>query len=239
MRYRLLRLGLVSVLLAALAFVEGGAAQPPPGKKGPKGPGGKFGTGRAVTAEQIVERIMSFDQNNDGKIDSDELPERMRHLIALGDINKDGALDKDEIRKLADALESFAGLTAPLGPGGGPFGVGGPKGGLPKGPGALKGGPELRLTLDQLNLASPAKEKANRLLQAHLEKIRKLDELARTELTLQMMDVLDQEDYRIFKSALNRPRPGAPLASSTTTDLNRNIDQIQKEFEELRGKLPK
>ena len=34
---------------------------------------------------------MAFDKNKDGKVTKDELPERMHHLIDLGDTNKDGA----------------------------------------------------------------------------------------------------------------------------------------------------
>src|SRR5262249_5544150 len=144
-----------------------------PGKKGPFGKKGDFP--RGVTADQIVERIMSFDKNNDGKITIDELPERMQHLIALGDLDKDGALDKEEIRKLATTLEAVAGLTG--NPGGGPppggFGKGPPKGG-PKG--APKGAAgEVQRTLDELNVTGPARDKADRALRAHQDKMRRFE----------------------------------------------------------------
>jgi hypothetical protein len=238
MRNRLLWLALAAVAMMTLIFVGGGAAQPP-GKKGAKGFPGKFGGPRAVTADQIVERILSFDKNNDGKVDSGELPERMQHLIALGDTNKDGALDKGEIRKLADTLETFAGLMVPAGFGGGPKGFGGFKGGALKGAGALKGGLEIRRTLDQLNLDSQTQEKANKIFLAYQDNLRKLEELARAELMLQMMDALSPDDYRTFKSALTQPRPGAALSLSSTTDFKQRIDQLQKDLEEIRGKLPK
>src|SRR5260370_3505292 len=65
-------------------------------------PGGRRGPGRrGLSVDAIVERIMSFDKNKDGKITKDELPERMQFLIEKGDTNKDGALDKDEIKKLS------------------------------------------------------------------------------------------------------------------------------------------
>src|SRR5437588_5232312 len=111
MRGRITWLALTAILFMALAGAGSGDAQPP-GKKGPKGPKGAFGKGGPVTAEQIVQRIMSFDKDNDGKIVADELPERMQHLVAMGDVNKDGALDKEEIRKLADTIESFVSLAS-------------------------------------------------------------------------------------------------------------------------------
>ena len=56
---------------------------------------------RTVTADDLVERLMSYDKNGDGKVTKDELPERMHGLIEQGDRNGDGALDRDEIRRLA------------------------------------------------------------------------------------------------------------------------------------------
>ncbi len=152
MRNQMLLLAFVGAF--ALACVAGSDAQPP-GKKG-FGKKGLFSP--AITVEQIVERIMAFDKNDDGKITLDELPERMQHLIAMGDVNKDGSLDKEEVRKLATAMEAFTGLTAPgdakgFGPKGG-FGFGGPKGG-PKGPGAA-----VQRTVDDLNLTGKTRDKA-------------------------------------------------------------------------------
>jgi hypothetical protein len=47
---------------------------------------------------------MTFDRNKDGKLTKKELPQRMHHLIDLGDTNKDGVLDRDELKKLAATL---------------------------------------------------------------------------------------------------------------------------------------
>jgi hypothetical protein len=119
----------------ALALVSGGVAQPPGGGQdkfgGKKGKGG-FGKG-ALTPEAIVDRIMSFDKNNSGKVTKDDLPERLQYLIEMGDKNKDGALDREEVKALADKLaqEGF--------PGGGGFGGKGGKGF--KGDFGFKGGP--------------------------------------------------------------------------------------------------
>src|ERR1700722_13582298 len=116
-------LGFAALVIITVACFEGSDAQPP-GKKGGFGKGG----GGPVTAAQIVERIMSYDKNNDGKITVDELPERMQHLVAMGDTNKDGALDREEVRKLAETLESFVGLAGGGLPGDGKGGKGGFKG---------------------------------------------------------------------------------------------------------------
>jgi Spy/CpxP family protein refolding chaperone len=92
----------------------------------PAGPPPAGATGRALTVDDIVERILSFDKNKDGKVTKDELPERMQDLIAKGDTNKDGALDKEEIKKLATDLArdgSFPGFgPRGFGPGGAPPG---------------------------------------------------------------------------------------------------------------------
>src|SRR5262245_685861 len=120
-------LWLASALMVTLVLVGTAVAQPPDRNPGPpRRPGDR--DDRGLTVDQIVERLMSFGKNSDGKITKDELPERMQDLIARGDTNKDGALDKDEIRALAARLqrEGFPG-----GPGGGL--AGGPGGGPPPG----------------------------------------------------------------------------------------------------------
>src|SRR5205807_7056903 len=87
--------------------------RPPGFAAGRGGRGAGFFGNRGLTADQIVERIMSFDKNKDGKVTKDELPERMQDLIAKGDANKDGALDNAEIKKLATDLAR----NGPSGPG--------------------------------------------------------------------------------------------------------------------------
>src|SRR5262245_51717876 len=155
MRLRIVWLALVLLVTLGLVGVGGGSAQPPGKKKGPpdkfgkKGGFGK-GFGAGLSVDQIVQRIMAFDKDNDGKVTREELPERMQHLLALGDTNKDGALDRDEIRQLATALESFVGLT---GPGG--FG---PKG--PPAPGRFALEVSAQRALDELTVTGSTREKA-------------------------------------------------------------------------------
>jgi hypothetical protein len=239
MRSRFIWFAFAATLLMALACIDGSDAQPekkgPPfGKKGGPFPGN-------ITADQIVERIMSFDKNNDGKITIDELPERMQHLIALGDVNKDGALDKSEIAKLASTLEAFTGLTG----GGGPPPGAPPKGAFPKGAFA-KGGPkgplkgaaaEAQRTLDDLNVTGSARDKAERALRAQQDKMRRYEELTRAELIVQMKEALNEEDFKAFKTALERP-PGPPgFKGPRLLDVNTRIEQVQKDVEDMRRKL--
>ena len=54
-----------------------------------------------VDPEMVITRLMSFDRNNDGRVVSDELPERMHDLVVRGDKSSDGALDRAEVRQLA------------------------------------------------------------------------------------------------------------------------------------------
>jgi hypothetical protein len=55
--------------------------------------------------EEIVERVMRFDRNDDGKVTEDEMPEPMRErLLDRADANGDGAVDKEELEKMAEEL---------------------------------------------------------------------------------------------------------------------------------------
>jgi hypothetical protein len=276
-------LWLASVLLATLVFEGFVVAQPPPGRRGPPGPGGR-GPGissleravdemklsreerdTALTAvrayqdnvrnmtdlagsslllkmktilsqeefrkiqettdrvrvgpggprrpgvDDVVDRIMSFDKNKDGKVTKDELPERLQYLVEKGDTNKDGALDRDEIRKLAGELANDRSLF-----GGGRPGRGRP--GAPPGPGIAGTGLSfgvIERAVDDLKLSEGKKEAAAAAIKAHKEDARKLTELARSGLKLQMGRVLKAEDLEKFTAALDRQpgvgdRPGGP-----------------------------
>jgi hypothetical protein len=156
--------------------------------------------------EDVVQRIMSFDKNQDGMITRDELPERMQFLIELGDTNKDGALDRDEIKQLAIKL-----ATAP-------GGVGGPRaltldrvggqGGFGFGPGRGPGPGVLEGVVDDLKLSGKKKDQALTAVKAHEEHVRKLMEQSRTELLREMKEILSPEEFEDFKAALDRPRGG-------------------------------
>jgi EF hand len=207
------------------------------------GPGGRGGRGgRGLTVDQIVERIMSFDKNKDGKITKDELPERMQFLIEKGDTNKDGALDKDEIKKLAADLArdgGFPGFDDRGGPGGrGPGGFGG-RGGFP-GPGGPGG--NFTRAVDDLNLSGTKKEKAEAAVKALQENVRKVTDLARAGLVLKMKDILSEQELKKFTDALDRqPGPGGrggpdgrtaqTGGSARSEEFEKKIDQLQKDFQ--------
>jgi hypothetical protein len=209
---------LASALFAGLLLAGASLAQPPAQKEGaPKGitpatPVSVKGIARATPlgVEDIVERIMAFDKNKDGKVTKDELPERMHHLLEQGDTNKDGALDKDEIRKLATRLAATRG-----GIGGGPLRVGaGPGPGPGPGiPGGFGGGIATRVgrdpvegVVDDLKLLAGKKEQAMAAAKAHQENVRRLMDQARAELLEKMKEILSNEELEDFRAALDRPR---------------------------------
>jgi hypothetical protein len=160
----------------------------------PFGPGRGFGRGAGV--EDVIERLMSFDKNKDGKITKDELPERMQYLIAKGDTNKDGALDRDEIRKLATELARDGGL------GRGRRGRGGP-GGPPLG--------AVERALRDLKLSGKKQEAASAAVKAYQEELRKLRTLARADLLLKVDALLSAEQIEKLEAAVDRlPERGPP-----------------------------
>ena len=135
--------------------------------------GAGFGGDRGLTVDQMVERILSFDKNKDGKITKDELPERMQNLIAHGDTNKDGALDADEVKKLANDLArngAFRGRGNRGGPGAGfpihatihATSMPGLAGGFPAGSG-------IERALIDLKLSDKKKDTAETAVKAHQE----------------------------------------------------------------------
>jgi hypothetical protein len=182
------------------------------------------GRGRGgLGADAMVERLLSFDKNKDGKLTKDELPERMQDLVAKGDTNKDGSLDKEEIQKLAADLArdqggrgfgrgGRGGRGGQAGPGGrgGRGGFGGPGG--PGGRGGFAGRPDdSRLTLSAveravrgLNLSGTKKEAAAAAVKACQENVRSLRQVARADLLLRVSGVLTTDQFGKFKEAVER-----------------------------------
>jgi Spy/CpxP family protein refolding chaperone len=166
-------------------------------RRPPPPPGGPGGLGRGVSVEEVIDRIMSFDKNKDGKVTKDELPERLYYLLEMGDTNKDGALDKEEVKKLADRLQRD---NPPRGPGAPP--PPGRDGPPPPPPGP--GGPER--VLEELRLSDKQKDQAHKILEAHHEEMRKL----RDKLLKEMKEVLDKDQFERFKEAMERTPPPPP-----------------------------
>jgi hypothetical protein len=210
------KLWLAFGLTAVLVLVVTAVAQPPDQKKlSSRG----FVDQPPISVEDIVARIMRFDRNKDGKVSKDELPERMHHLIALGDTNKDGALDRDEIKKLATRLSPAQGgfgfgggirAGARPRPGDVKFqvrvGPGPVTGGFRRGFGPGPGADAIEGVVDDLKLPGKKKEQALAVVKAHQENVRKLLDQARADLLEKMKQVLSKEEFEDFKAALDRPR---------------------------------
>jgi hypothetical protein len=187
-------------LTAALLLIGAAVAQPPDQKQDfPRG----LQRPVPLSVDDIVERIMSFDKNGDGKVTRDELPERMHFLIEMGDTNKDGALDRDEIRKLAIKL-----ATNPRGVGPGGFGV---RTDARFGPGPGPGPGGVEAVVDDLKLSGKKKDQALAAARAHEENVRKLMEQSRADLLRKMKEILSAEEFEDFKAALDRPRGGTVI----------------------------
>jgi hypothetical protein len=198
----------------------------PPGPALARAGRGGFRGGRGLSADATVARIMALDKNKDGKVTKDELPERMQDLIAKGDTNKDGALDKDEIKKLA----------ADLGGNGASRGFAGRGSGFRPGGGFRRGG-GMEEALAGLKLSGEKKAKAESALQAHRENDRLLLDLARADLLLKLKDVLSAEEFAKFREATaRRPGPVSP-GSSTRGDVEKKLDQLQKDLDNLRREI--
>lgn len=102
--------------------------------------------------EQLIERIMEFDKNDDGKVAKDEASERMKGRFDAMDVDGDGFLTKSEIVNMFENMRGArGGQGGSAGGGGGGFagGVGG-RGGLAGRSGGLMQMPIIR-ALDKDN----------------------------------------------------------------------------------------
>ena len=125
----------VLAAVAALATAQrpgGGPGGPPDGPGGPGGFGG--GLSKSADVDDLVSRMMAFDQDKDGKLTRGEVTdERLLGLFDRADADKDGTVTKAELTALAEKEYvagggGFGGPGGPPpgGPGGGPGGFGGP-----------------------------------------------------------------------------------------------------------------
>lgn len=92
--------------LGSLGFLTISTAQPPEkSREGQPAP--------------IVERMMAYDKNKDGKISKDEVPEeRAQRLFQRADANKDGFVTREELTALAAQEAAVTGGRRPDGKGG-------------------------------------------------------------------------------------------------------------------------
>lgn len=72
-------------------------------------PPSRNGGARGVTIDLLIDHVMSFDKNKDGKVSREELPDRLHYLIEMGDTNKDGVLTREELKAVATKINLRAG----------------------------------------------------------------------------------------------------------------------------------
>ncbi|MDM8541569.1 hypothetical protein QUF90_10830 [Desulfococcaceae bacterium HSG9] len=75
-------------------------------RKSGQGRGGQSGQRRGGSGGgDIIERVMNFDADGDGKVSKEEMPKRMQdRLLQRADTNGDGAIDRQEVTKLAEQM---------------------------------------------------------------------------------------------------------------------------------------
>ena len=97
-----------------------------------EGRGEGRGAGQAAAGaspDELLQTLLAFDKNKDGKLQKDEVPDRMQGLFTRGDTNKDGILTASEIRGLATTQAASAPDRGGRGEGRGE-GRGGGRGGM-------------------------------------------------------------------------------------------------------------
>ncbi|PYR16132.1 MAG: hypothetical protein DMF98_28390 [Acidobacteria bacterium] len=99
-----------TALVIGVVAADAGSARPPGEASQPERLA-RFNPAR------VVDRIMSFDRDADGRITKDELPERMQGLVARFDRNGDGVLSADEVRTSVNARITVPGRVITSGAG--------------------------------------------------------------------------------------------------------------------------
>ena len=154
--------------------------------------------------DDVVARLMSFDRNNNGTIEKDELAERMYTVMDRGDANGDGCLDRNELMKLATAKPA---TTAVRGFGHGSYMIGPDT--------EVSSRPHLEGALDDLRLAAARKAPALAIVTTFSQT---LDTNAQAELVDVMKAILTPEQQARFTTALEQERRPAAQRAETSTD---------------------
>jgi Ca2+-binding EF-hand superfamily protein len=82
------------------AFDGPDGARPGGQRRGPGGPAG------GDINQELVDTLMGFDENKDGKLTISEVPERMQGIFTRSDANKDGSLTREELTAAAKTASS-------------------------------------------------------------------------------------------------------------------------------------
>ena len=156
------------------------------------------GGGSGLHSADVVDRVMSFDANADGKIDSDELIERMRPLVNRGDADGDGALDAAEVR----ALSANPPPTVPDSPGRLPF--------LTSyqmvEADSIPDRSHIEGLIDDLKLAPDVRERALVVADAYQSRVDMLERSAAADLVRRLGGLLTPPQVAAVKAALDVPR---------------------------------
>ncbi len=156
-----------------------------------------------VTAADVVARMLSFDRNDDGKVEKAELAERMQPTVARGDVDGDGALDMAELRALASApaQDGFPKFF-----GSGSYGFADET--------SLSSRSRIDGALDDLVLAGPVRERAAAIVTAYVDT---LEVAAMTDLMTEMSNLLTTDQLADFKAAVD-----AQLRGRSVTTVSRD-----------------
>jgi hypothetical protein len=192
MRRDLLAL-LVLLVSSSVAFAQGGQFFGQPGTTPAT---------TKVSADEVLARIMTFDQNTDGRVSIGELSERMRPLVERGDKNGDQALDRSEIAALSRAPSPQGGRGGF--PGGGGYSFGDDSG--------LSSRQHIEGALEDLRLTSDKSERALPIVRAYADSI---EGTATADLLRQMEPLLTPEQLTTFTTVLNSRRGRVVTQSQT------------------------
>lgn len=164
----------------------------------------------AALSNDVVARLMSFDRNNDGKIEKAELAERMYTVIDRGDANGDGCLDRSELLTLATAKPA---TTVVRGFGHGSYTMGSDT--------EVSSRLHLEGALDDLRLEAARKAPALAIVTTFSQA---LDADAQAELLDVMKAILNPEQLAAFTTALEQERRmGAQRVVTSTDQQGKNV----------------
>jgi len=154
-----------------------------------------------VSAADVAARIMTFDQNNDGRVGVAELSERMRPLVARGDKDGDEALDRNEVLALAVAPVP---QTIRIFGGSGGYSFGDEAG--------LSSRMHIEGALEDLRLTSVSKDRALPIVRSYVEHV---ENTARANLLSQMETLLSPEQLVVVTRALDAQQHQISLRTNT------------------------
>jgi hypothetical protein len=185
-------LALIAVILVAPSQTY--AQTPAPPVHTARGVGVSIGEPARATArpDDVVARLMSFDRNNDGKVQKAELAERMYAVMDRGDANGDGCLDRSELLALATAKPEEAAVR---GFGHGRYMIGAET--------DVSSRRHLEGALDDLRIDAARREPALAIVRTFND-TREAD--AEAELLDAMHSILSEEQVRIVTAALEQQR---------------------------------